>query len=104
MITFLDVLQAKILVDEEHPEDVFDEYILGACSDEDLLTALDIAFQCVNQASARPSMPQVVKMLEKLHPDMCYTASSLGFSSQLTGSQSGLSSATSTISSAPLSF
>jgi hypothetical protein len=99
------VLQAKNLVDEEHPEDVFDEYILRSCPDEELLTALDIAFQCVNkQAQARPSMPQVVRMLEKLRTGMSCTESSLGFSNQLTDSQNGLSPTASTISSAPLSL
>lgn len=95
---------AKTLVDEEHPEDIFDEYILGACSDEDLLSTLDIAFRCLApQAVNRPTMQQVVKMLESMRPDLGCGDFSLGFSSsRLAGdcnsSQSGMSSASSTIS------
>jgi hypothetical protein len=106
------VVQAKTLVDEDHPEDIFDEVILGACPDEDLLTALDIAFQCLaQQPLTRPTMQQVVKMLEGLRPDLSATESSLGFSSsRLTSVHSGISSTgisstgtMSTISSAPTS-
>lgn len=103
-------MQAKTLVDEEHPEDIFDEYLLGACPDEDLLSTLDIAFQClVQQPQARPSMKQVVKMLEGLRPDLgCGDNSSLGFSSSrlMAGSQSGMissSTSSSTVSSAMMS-
>ncbi|XP_024392016.1 receptor-like serine/threonine-protein kinase At1g78530 [Physcomitrium patens] len=96
---------AKTAVDEDHPEDIFDEYILGSCPDEDLLTALDIAFQCVvQQPQARPSMQQVVKMLERLRNDLSCAESSLGFSSHLTASQSGASSTASPMSSALLSL
>ena len=106
-VIFLDMLQAKTLVEEDHPEDIFDEFILGACPDEDLLTTLDIAFQCLaQQPQVRPTMQQVVKMLEHLRSDMSATESSLGFSStRLTSIHSGLSSVStmSTVTSAPLS-
>ncbi|KAG0626164.1 hypothetical protein M758_2G107600 [Ceratodon purpureus] len=98
---------AKTLVEEDHPEDIFDEFILGACPDEDLLTTLDIAFQCLaQQPQVRPTMQQVVKMLEHLRSDLSATESSLGFSStRLTSIHSGLSSVStmSTVTSAPLS-
>ena len=102
------MVQAKTLVDEDHPEDIFDESILGACPDEDLLTTLDVAFQClVQQPQARPTMQQVVKLLEGLRSDVSATESSLGFnSSRLANVHSGVSSVDtlSTISSAPASL
>lgn len=80
--------QAKNLLDESHPEDIFDEYILGTCPDDDLLTTLDVALQCVNPLPAmRPSMQQVVKMLERVRGDIgSVIGSSMGLSSQLSGS------------------
>jgi hypothetical protein len=81
------IWQAKNLLDESHPEDIFDEYILGTCPDEDLLTTLDIALQCVNPLAAmRPTMQQVVKMLERVRGDIGSVGSSIGLSSHLSGS------------------
>lgn len=106
--SLLDMVQAKTLVDEDHPEDIFDEAVLGTCPDEDLLTTLDIAFQClVQQPQTRPTMQQVVKMLEGLRPDLSAGESSLGFSSsRLASIHSGISSigTMSAVSSAPVSL
>ncbi|KAG0630228.1 hypothetical protein M758_1G163700 [Ceratodon purpureus] len=58
---------ANALLAENHPEDIFDEIILGATSDEDLLTTLSIAMHCTNGVpKERPNMQHVVKMLQKL--------------------------------------
>lgn len=58
---------ANALLAENQPEEIFDESILGAAPDEDLLTALNIAMNCTNgMPKARPSMQHIVKMLQKL--------------------------------------
>jgi hypothetical protein len=55
------------LLAENHPEDIFDENILGAATDEDLLATLRIAMHCTNGVPrARPTMQHVVKMLQKV--------------------------------------
>lgn len=63
-------VQAETLLAAGQPEDIFDEYILGTCPDEELLTALDITLQCVNPLpTLRPTMLQVVKMLAWMRGD-----------------------------------
>lgn len=55
------------MLTENHPEDIFDENILGAAPDEDLLATLRIAMHCTNGVPrARPTMQHVVKMLQKV--------------------------------------
>ncbi|CAM6046160.1 unnamed protein product [Sphagnum compactum] len=95
---------AKNLVQNGHPEDIFDGWILGSCPDEELMTALDIAFQCVDAvASSRPSMLQVVKMLERIHGDIVLSSVE-NLSSHLTSSQLPFSATSSSGSSTTNSF
>ena len=61
-------MQANALLEEDHPEDIFDEYILGTAADEDLLTALSLALHCTDiKPKARPNMQHIVKILRRLH-------------------------------------
>lgn len=61
-------VQVQIMVEDNQIELVLDEALAGACPDEEVSNFLFIALHCVNyMPSHRPTMDQVVKMLESVH-------------------------------------
>lgn len=59
------------LVESGQVVDAFDDELRDSCPEEDLKEAIDIAYQCVDpDPQHRPTMPQVVKMLERITVDV----------------------------------
>lgn len=100
-------MQANALRAEGRPEDIFDENILGAVLDEDLLTTLNIALQCTNEMpKTRPNMHHIVKMLQRLQGEDDYSfCSSRNLSHKISlDSQFSLSSSNTASSDSPRAF
>ncbi|XP_024366699.1 receptor-like serine/threonine-protein kinase At1g78530 [Physcomitrium patens] len=98
---------ANALRAEGRPEDIFDENILGAVLDEDLLTTLNIALQCTNEMpKTRPNMHHIVKMLQRLQGEDDYSfCSSRNLSHKISlDSQFSLSSSNTASSDSPRAF
>ena len=59
------VLQVRILTDENNFEEILDSVLVNTCPNEEVTVFLDTALFCTNTLpSHRPTMAQVVKMLE----------------------------------------
>lgn len=59
------VLQVRNLTDDNNFEEILDDVLVNTCPNEEVATFLDTALFCTNTLpSHRPSMAQVVKILE----------------------------------------